>query len=148
MKFRRLLFCFFAFVPLTALADDLSGGQAQAPQTAVGASDLLPQSGNQSGVSSTEASSVLQPNASSLQGSSTDGSALSTPTGQTLQAGTANENLKVLLGGEADGAPKNINDSSSSSLGEDIASVALGILILCITIGVLRRRATRQLFEV
>lgn len=147
MKFRSFLFCFFVFVPAAVLADDGNGGQAQAPQTAVGASDLLPQSGNQGGVSSTGASSVLQPNASSLQGSSTDGSSLSAPSDQTLQAGMAGDSLKVFLGGEADGAPKNINDESANTIGEDIASVAFGILILSITIGVLRRRVKRSVIE-
>lgn len=148
MKFRSLIFCLFAFIPVIALAEDTNAGQAQAPQSAVGASDLLPQSGTAGGgASSTGAGAVLQPNASSLQGSSTDGSSLSAPTDQALQAGTANDSLKVLLGGEADGPPKDLNDSGTSTIGEDIISIALGVLVLSITIGVLRRRVTRHFMD-
>ena len=148
MKFRILAICFATFLPLSVLAEDISSSQAPAPQSAVGASDLGPHgSGTNGGVSSTSAGSVLQPNASSLQGSSTDGQSLSAPSDQTLQAGQTSDSLKVLLGGEADGAPKNINDSSPSTVGEDIVSLALGVLVLCITIGVLRRRVTRPIIE-
>jgi hypothetical protein len=149
MKFRFVAITITLLIPLAASADDLSSTQAQAPQEAVGASDLLPQSGNAGGgVSSTGAGSVLQPNASSLQGSTADGSSLSAPSDKTLQAGAANEDLKVFLGGEADGAPKNINDPSTSSLGEDLASVGFGVLVLCIALGVLRRRVARTVLDI
>lgn len=145
MKFRSVFICLLAFMPLATFADEGSGGQAQAPQTAVGASDLLPQSGTANGgVSSTGAGSVLQPNASSLQGTSNDGSALSAPSSQNLQAAPATEGLKVLLGGEADGSPKTIDSTATSSLGEDITSIALGVLILCVALGILRRRAKQS----
>ena len=145
MNFRSVLFCLLAFVPLATYADEGSGAQAQAPQTAVGASDLLPQSGTtNAGASSTGAGSVLQPNASSLQGTSTDGSALSAPSDQSLQAAPASDGLKVLLSGEADGAPKTIDSSSTSTLGEDILSIASGLLVLCVALGLLRRRAKQS----
>lgn len=147
MKFRAIFLCLIAFMPVAATAGEQSLEQAQAPQTAVGASDLLPQSGDSDGgVSSTGAGSVLQPNASSLQGSTTDGSSLSAPSDQVLQAGPSDENLKVFLGGEADGAPQTLSDNESN-LGEDIAAIAAGVLVLCVAIGVLRRRVMRPIID-
>ena len=139
MKSRFIIVSLLAFLPLSALADTSTGDQSQAPQTAVGASDLLPQS-NSSGISSTGASSVLQPNASSLQGSASDGSTLSAPADQTLQAGSTSDSLKVILSGEADGTPQNLSDSSESTLGEDLIAVAAGILVLCAVVAYLRRK--------
>lgn len=147
MKFRTIAICLIALIPVVANASEQPLEQAQAPQSAVGASDLLPQSSNSvGGTSSTGAGSVLQPNASSLQGSTTDGSSLSAPSDQVLQAGPSGDGLKVLLGGEADGSPRTLSDRQSN-LGEEIVAIAGGILILCVTIGVLRRRVLRPLVE-
>ncbi len=141
MKSRFIIVSLLAFLPLSALADTSTGAQAQAPQSAVDAGALLPQA-NSSGLSSTGASSVLQPNASSLQGSASDGSNLSAPVDQSLQAGNTPDSLKVLLGGEADGTPKNLSDNSESTLGGDLIAAAAGILVVCATIIFLRRKVT------
>lgn len=145
MKIRSLLFCIIVLIPLTASADDTTSGQAQAPQSAVGASDLLPQSKNQGGGSSMGASSVLQPNASSLQGSAGDGSSLSAPADQTLQAAPTSDGLKVIVGADADGSPHNLSNENSSQLGENIVAIALGVLILCGTLIFLRRKVAKQI---
>jgi hypothetical protein len=86
----------------------------------------------------------LQPNSSSLQGSSADGSNLSAPSNNSLQAGTASDNLKVILGGEADGSPKNVN-YAANTFGEDLAFAAAGVLLLCIVVLYLRRQAMRPM---
>ena len=135
MKLRPIIIAASLLMPGLALADD-TGMQAQAPQSAVGASDLVAQPG---GASSTGASNYLQPNASSLQGSTADGGNLSAPTDQTLQAAPADDSLKIMLGGEADGAPHTLSDTSRN-LGGQIVDIATGILIVCAAIGMLRRR--------
>lgn len=140
MIFRSLFILGFAILPFTAIADQSSSlDQAQSPQSPVGASYILPQTGTGSGPSPTGAAVLLQPGATALQGSATDGASLSAPTEPALQAPPADSNLQVMLNGEADGPPHPLGDDLSS-IGETMSIIAAGVLVLCVTIFFLRRR--------
>lgn len=140
MKARSALILGLLLLPHGVMAEDLI---AQPPQqSAAGASDLLPQTGDAYGVSSTGAGTALQPGATSLQGTVTDGGSLSAPTDQTLQASPSDESIKLFLAGEADGTPRTLDDSASH-LGEDLVMLAIGLLIFCGVATVLRRRVLR-----
>jgi hypothetical protein len=96
-----------------------------------GASDALlgPQTGARTGSSSAD-SAALQPAGNTpLQSTTNDADGLTAPTQTNLQAPAANSNDLQVLGGEADGGPHSLDDSTSSPIWTWTALIILLALV-------------------
>lgn len=138
---RLLATVILVLAPAFALADDAAPTPTPAATpAAASAAGLGPQTSGQSPVS-TGLGNQLQPAGSALQAAPTSSNGLSAASSNTLQAPATNsDQLKVLLGGEADGAPQDMSDTTGLSATDD---VLLGILFLVLVAGFFVRR--RQL---
>jgi hypothetical protein len=122
----RLIVIGLLLVPSLALADDST---TVSQPTGVGAATLGPATAG-TGTSSSADSTVLQPAGTSpLQSTTNDAGGLNPASTNPLQASATGDNqLKVLLGSEADGNQHEPDNASSNKLELDIAM--LGLLVI------------------
>ena len=136
MHIRNFLIAAALLFPIGALADSSTAAQSDGSATGI----LGPSSAG--GVSSSADGGVLQPAGSSpLQSTTQDASGLTPSSSSTLQAGSGNaDQLKVLLGGEADGQGHDIAQKTSS-LEPDLLILAAVLAFAATGYFVWRRRS-------
>ena len=151
MLIRLLAIVAFAFVPLTALADDSAAPTdtpppaADSPTAPAGSQAAsTPQTGSMLGPStlgsgsgsggSTGDSATLQPaGVSPLQSTTSDSTGLTAPNGSALQAPATSDQALKVIADDADGAPVQVADASTGpSVGAWLAMSVLFAFIVTI----------------
>jgi len=134
--FRRMLLAItLLFLPLAALADEADPAATPATQSATGSEVQGGQTGTGSAGGSNADGGSLQPATGSTLGGSgtTDSTGLAAPSSNVLQApSTDTEQLKVLLGNEADGTPSNAADEQAAS-NETLVDIAAAVFLMLAT---------------